>query len=201
MPVAVITGASAGLGRALSLALARRGWSLVIDARGADRLRAVAEELSELTEVAAIPGDVVLPDHRGQLARAVADHGRLDLLVNNASTLGPTPLHVLVDLEPADLSEILQIDAIAPLALIQLLLPAVTASDGLIVNISSDAAVSAYQGWGGYGAAKAALDHLTGTLAAENPATCAPRCIRRPSPAKTSVIGLSRSQWCRPSSG
>ena len=171
MPVAVITGASAGLGRALSLALARRGWSLVIDARGADRLRAVAEELSELTEVAAIPGDVVLPDHRGQLARAVADHGRLDLLVNNASTLGPTPLHVLVDLEPADLSEILRIDAIAPLALIQLLLPAVTASDGLIVNISSDAAVSAYQGWGGYGAAKAALDHLTGTLAAENPAT------------------------------
>jgi short-subunit dehydrogenase len=170
MPVALITGASAGLGRALATSLARRGWTLVIDARNSDRLNRVADELSALTEVIALPGDVSVRQHREQLHAAVLAAGRLDLLVNNASTLGPSPLPGLAELDLAQLSEIYHINVTAPLGLIQLTLPILTESDGIVVNISSDAGVEHYERWGGYGSAKSALDHLTGTLAAEHPA-------------------------------
>ncbi|HST49865.1 SDR family NAD(P)-dependent oxidoreductase [Jatrophihabitans sp.] len=169
MPTAVITGASAGLGRALATALAERGWNLVLDARRPDRLLRLAGELGRSTRLHAIPGDVGDPDHRRQLASAAAGFGPLDLLVNNASTLGPSPLPPLAELPAEQLAAILHTNVVAPLALVQLALPALTAAGGTVVNVSSDAAVAHYPGWGGYGSAKAALDHLTATLAEENP--------------------------------
>ncbi|HEY2041668.1 MAG TPA: SDR family oxidoreductase [Jatrophihabitans sp.] len=171
MPVALVTGASAGLGLALAKELARRQWSLVIDARDAKRLYRVADELSQLTEVNAVAGDVSVHQHRVELAAAVEAIGRLDLLVNNASTLGPTPLPPLSQLPLDELSEIMHVNVTGALGLIQLLLGRLRDSGGSIINISSDAAIEHYEGWGGYGAAKSALDHLTGTLAAENPGT------------------------------
>jgi NAD(P)-dependent dehydrogenase (short-subunit alcohol dehydrogenase family) len=168
MPVALITGASAGLGRALAIALAERGWTLVIDARNPSRLYRVAAELEKVTVVRAIPGDVAVRHHREELTRAVEDLGSLDVLMNNASTLGPSPLPALADLDLAELSDVIRVDVLAPLGLIQTTLPLLRQSGGLVLNISSDAAVAHYEGWGGYGSAKAALDHLTGTLAAEN---------------------------------
>ena len=169
MPTAVITGASAGLGRALATGLAHRGWNLVIDARRPDRLAQVADELSQLCQLRAIAGDVADAEHRHRLAGAVAEFGSLDLLVNNASTLGPTPLPPLTELDVDQLTDVLRVNLVAPLALVQLTLPALTAAGGLVVNLSSDAAVAHYPGWGGYGCAKAALDHLSATLAVENP--------------------------------
>ena len=169
MPVALITGASAGLGRALATELARRGWQLIIDARGRPRLDGVAEELRGFTEVRAIPGDVAVPAHRVELAAAVAAFDGLDLLVNNASMLGPTPLRPLAGLTATEFADILEVNTIAPLALIQLNLPALVRGGGTVVNITSDAAAEHYETWGGYGASKAALEHLTGTLAAEHP--------------------------------
>jgi len=172
MPTAVITGASAGLGRALATSLAGRGWNLVLDARRSGRLRQLADELNRHDRVRAIAGDVGDDEHRHRLAEAVAGFGSLDLLVNNASTLGPTPLPSLTELATDQLTEILRVNVVAPLALIQLSLPALTAAGGAggsVVNLSSDAAVAHYPGWGGYGSAKAALDHLTATLAAEHP--------------------------------
>jgi NAD(P)-dependent dehydrogenase (short-subunit alcohol dehydrogenase family) len=165
----VITGASAGLGRALATALAERGWNLVLDARRPDRLLRLAGELGRSTRLHAIPGDVGDAVHRRQLASAAAEFGRLDLLVNNASTLGPSPLPPLAELTAEQLAAILHTNVVAPLALIQLALPALAATDGTVVNVSSDAAVAHYPGWGGYGCAKAALDHLSATLAEENP--------------------------------
>jgi NAD(P)-dependent dehydrogenase (short-subunit alcohol dehydrogenase family) len=169
MPTAVITGASAGLGRALATSLAHRGWNLVLDARRPDRLSRLADELSGSCQVRAIAGDVGDGEHRRRLVEAVAEFGALDLLVNNASTLGPTPLLPLADLAADQLSDILRVNLVAPLALIQLSLPALAEAGGMVVNLSSDAAVAHYPGWGGYGCAKAALDHLSATLAEENP--------------------------------
>ena len=169
MPTAVITGASAGLGRALATGLAHRGWNLVIDARRPDRLSQAADELSRLCQLRAIAGDVADAEHRHRLAAAVAEFGSLDLLVNNASTLGPTPLPPLTGLGADQLTDILRVNLVAPLALVQLTVPALTAAGGMVINLSSDAAVAHYPGWGGYGCAKAALDHLSATLAAENP--------------------------------
>jgi NAD(P)-dependent dehydrogenase (short-subunit alcohol dehydrogenase family) len=168
MPVALITGASRGLGRAVAAGLAARGWALVIDARGADDLRAVADELAPAA-VVALPGDVTDPAHRRELAAAAAQLGRLDLLVNNASALGPSPLPALADYPLEELRAVYETNVLAPLALLQLTLPLVTASDGVVIDISSDAAVEPYPGWGGYGSAKAALDQLTAVLAAERP--------------------------------
>jgi NAD(P)-dependent dehydrogenase (short-subunit alcohol dehydrogenase family) len=164
MPIALITGASRGLGRAIAHALAGRGWMLIADARRADDLTAA---LAGLAGVTAMPGDVTDPGHRAGLAAAVAGHGRLDLLVNNASRLGPSPQPYLRDYPLDELARVYDTDVIAPLALIQLLAAPLTAASGTIVNISSDAAVEAYPGWGGYGSAKAALDQLTSVLAAE----------------------------------
>jgi NAD(P)-dependent dehydrogenase (short-subunit alcohol dehydrogenase family) len=169
MSVALLTGASAGLGRALSRELAARGWQLVIDARNAERLAGLVDELPPGAVVRAVPGNVTDAAHRAELARTIAEFGRLDLLVNNASTLGETPLPRLSTAQPAGFEQAWQVNVLAPLGLIQLLLPTLRRSTGTVVNISSDAAVADYEGWGIYGATKAALDHLTRTLAAEEP--------------------------------
>ncbi|WP_295696874.1 SDR family oxidoreductase [Lapillicoccus sp.] len=168
MPVALITGGSAGLGLALTTTLAADGWSVVTDGRSADRLR---DALGATPGVMTIPGDVADPDHRVALAAAVRTLGRLDLLVHGASTLGPLPMRALRDLEPADLTRVWEVNAAAPLALTRLLLPSLQHSRGVILSMSSDAAVENYGTWGAYGATKAALDHLTLTLAAEEAVT------------------------------
>ncbi len=162
MPLALITGASRGLGLALAQALDREGWDLVLDARGGDQLRAAAP-----VGTTVVPGDITDAEHRRHLLEAVMAHGRLGLLVNNASHLGPSPQPALKDYPLAELRRVYEVGVLAPLALTQLLLPLL--SGGTVVNISSDAAVEAYEGWGGYGSAKAALDHLTRVLALEHP--------------------------------
>jgi NAD(P)-dependent dehydrogenase (short-subunit alcohol dehydrogenase family) len=167
MPVALITGASAGLGLALSGALAERGWNLIINARGGTALRAVAERLGP--RVIAVPGDVADQAHRRALAEAVLDAGRLDLLVNNASRLGPSPMPALADYPLPELETVYRTNVLAPLGLIQLTSGPLLAGRGTIINVSSDAAVEPYPGWGGYGSSKAALDQLTAILAAEQP--------------------------------
>jgi NAD(P)-dependent dehydrogenase (short-subunit alcohol dehydrogenase family) len=167
-PTALVTGASAGLGHALAAALSGRGWRLVVDARDADRLAAAVATLPHPELVTAMPGDVADPAHRAELAAAAGD--RLDLLVNNASDLGPTPLPPLAELPPTQLQRVLAVNVVAPLALTQLVLPALRDAGGTVLDISSDAAVEAYEGWGGYGASKAALDQLSAVLAVEEPA-------------------------------
>jgi NAD(P)-dependent dehydrogenase (short-subunit alcohol dehydrogenase family) len=164
MPTAIVTGASRGLGLALSRALAERGWRLVIDAREAGPLEAAAAGLPDVT---ALPGDVGDPGHRRALVEAAGE--RIDLLVNNASLLGPSPQPALADYPLDVLEAVYRVNVVAPLALIQLALPRL--SDGArIVNVTSDAAVEPYEGWGGYGSSKAALEQLTAILAAEHPA-------------------------------
>jgi NAD(P)-dependent dehydrogenase (short-subunit alcohol dehydrogenase family) len=162
-PTALITGASKGLGRALAGALAARGWRLAVDARSPVSLAA------ELPDAVVVAGDVTDPAHRDALAAAVDTLGRLDLLVNNASDLGPSPLPALARYPIEALRRVYETDVVAPLALVQLLAPRLRATGGIVVNISSDAAVEAYPGWGGYGSAKAALDQLSAVLAAEEP--------------------------------
>jgi len=169
MPIAVITGASAGLGRALATALSERGWNLVVDARRPDRLFRLVDVLGAPARLRAIAGDVGDAGHRRELVAAAGEFGSLDLLVNNASTLGPSPLPALADLDAGELGAILHTNVVAPLALARLALPALAAAGGTVINLSSDAAVAHYPGWGGYGCAKAALDHLSATLAAEQP--------------------------------
>jgi NAD(P)-dependent dehydrogenase (short-subunit alcohol dehydrogenase family) len=171
MPVALITGASRGFGRALAEGLAERGWTLVLDARGRVELASVTNELAEATRVVSVAGDVADPAHRQELADRVAGLGGLDLLVNNASRLGPSPQPVLRDYPLEELRRVYEVDVFAPLALCQALLPVLEASPdgGTVVNLSSDAAVEAYPGWGGYGSAKAALDQWSAVLAAEHP--------------------------------
>jgi NAD(P)-dependent dehydrogenase (short-subunit alcohol dehydrogenase family) len=164
---ALVTGASRGLGRALTTVLADRGWRLVLDGRDADRLATAVAALPSPELVTAVPGDVADPQHRAALAEAVGP--RLDLLVNNASDLGPTPLPNLADLHADEFLRVLAVNTVAPLALVQAVLPALRAAHGTVVDISSDAAVEAYAGWGGYGASKAALDQLTAVLAVEHP--------------------------------
>jgi NAD(P)-dependent dehydrogenase (short-subunit alcohol dehydrogenase family) len=166
MPLALITGASRGLGLALARALAERGWALVIDARAAADLEQTARELGRVTEVAAIPGDVADSAHRGALVRAAGE--TIDLLVNNASVLGPSPQPALADYPLDTLERVYQVNAFAPLALAQLALPRIP-DGGRIVNVTSDAAVEPYAGWGGYGSSKAALEQLSAVLAAEQP--------------------------------
>jgi NAD(P)-dependent dehydrogenase (short-subunit alcohol dehydrogenase family) len=168
MSVALITGASRGLGQALARELSGRGWSLVLDARGAEALDETVASLRG-GPVVAMVGDVSSPDHRADLAAAVAQAGRLDLLVNNASHLGPSPQPRLADYPLDELARVYEVDVLAPVALTQLALPWLVASGGALVNVTSDASVLAYEGWGGYGSAKAALDHVTAVLAAEQP--------------------------------
>ena len=167
-PVAVVTGASQGLGLALGEALARDGWALVVDARRRDRLDAAVERLAAHTEVIGIPGDVTDPAHRDELARAAADLGEVRLVVNNASTLGESPLPSLRAIEPGVLRRVFDVNVVAPIALVQAL-DEHLAERATIVNITSDAGVEAYEGWGGYGSSKAALEHASRVLAVERP--------------------------------
>jgi NAD(P)-dependent dehydrogenase (short-subunit alcohol dehydrogenase family) len=172
MATAIVTGASQGLGRALAAGLARAGWSLVIDARHDARLGEAAEAImpADGARVVTVVGDVAEAGHRRELIVAAKSLGGLDLVVNNASTLGPTPLPHLASYPLPLLREVFEVNVVAPLALLQEALPALLASpDPRIVNVTSDAAVEAYEGWGGYGSSKAALDHLSAVLAVEEP--------------------------------
>jgi NAD(P)-dependent dehydrogenase (short-subunit alcohol dehydrogenase family) len=169
MSVALITGASRGLGRALARDLAGDGWDLVLDARGAAALESAAATAASGSRVVAIAGDVTDAAHRDQLVAAAFDLGGLDLLVNNASILGPSPLPPLAEHPLGELVEVYDVNVLAPLALIGAAAPMLRARHGVALNISSDAAVEAYPGWGGYGSAKAALDHATAVLAIEEP--------------------------------
>ena len=168
---AIITGGSRGLGRALAAGLARAGYDVVIDARDGDALAeardAILGDAPEAT-IVAVQGDITDPDHRAELVKA-AD-GNPTLLVNNAGTLGAAPLPALADYPPAELRDAFETNVIAPIALTQLLLPQLRANGGAVLNITSDAAVEAYTGWGGYGAAKAALEQASNVLAAEETA-------------------------------
>lgn len=168
MAVGIVTGASRGLGLALARALAERGWRLVVDARGAAALEAARAELAVRTEVHALAGDVADEDHLRALVDAARGLGGLDLLVNNASALGPTPLPRLADYPLDELERIYRVNALGPLRLFQLALPLLRPG-GTVINVTSDAAVEPYEGWGGYGSTKAALEQLTRILAAEHP--------------------------------
>ena len=164
MPVALVTGASRGLGRASARTLAGRGWSVIIDAR---RRADLADTTRDLPRVVAIPGDVTDPGHRAELVAAVERLGQLDVLINNASALGPSPLPPLRNYPLATLRRVYETNVLAPLALIQLLAAPIEAAHGTLINVTSDAAVEPYPGWGGYGSSKAALDQRTNVLAAE----------------------------------
>jgi NAD(P)-dependent dehydrogenase (short-subunit alcohol dehydrogenase family) len=163
MPVGIVTGASRGLGLALARALDERGWDLVVDARGAD---ALAEASAGLRRATAVPGDVADAEHRRALVEAAGE--RIDLVVNNASLLGPSPMPALSDYPLDALREVYEANVFGPLALLQLTLPRL-GEGAAVLDITSDAGVEAYEGWGGYGSSKAALEHLTAIFAAEHP--------------------------------
>ena len=167
--VAMITGASRGLGKTLASFLAAQGYALILSARHNAALEAATQEMRRFGgRVIAVPGDVSNPGHRHALVEAALSLGRLDLLVNNASILGASPLPPLTSYPIETLEQILAVNTLAPLALIQDLIELLKLSAGLVVNISSDAAAGGYPGWGGYGASKAALDLITLTLARES---------------------------------
>ena len=164
--VAIVTGASRGFGRAVTAALLGRGWTVVGDARRTEDLETTAQELNS-ARLITLAGDVTDVSHRDALVGAAVDAGPLRLLVNNASRLGPSPQPALADYPAGELRAVYNTNLFAPLALIQAALPALTGNAGVIVNLTSDAAVEPYPGWGGYGSSKAALDQLSAVLAAE----------------------------------
>ena len=166
MPVAIITGASRGLGLALASGLAGAGWQLVVDARDGAALAGAVAPLG----ARAVPGDVTDPAHRASLVAAADELGGADLLVNNAGILGPSPQPRLGDYPLDVLRSVYEVNLVAPLGLIQLALPGLRDRGGSIVNVTSDAAVEGYEGWGGYGSAKAAVEQASNVLAAEEPA-------------------------------
>ena len=165
--VAVVTGASRGLGRALARALAEDGYRLVVDARNGDALRTAMAGLPSGAVVSALAGDITDPAHRADLRRAADALGGPDLLINNAGTLGPSPLPAISEFPLDELRTAFEVNVLAPLALTQLLLPALRERGGAVLSITSDAAVEAYAGWGGYGAVKAALEQACNVLSAE----------------------------------
>jgi NAD(P)-dependent dehydrogenase (short-subunit alcohol dehydrogenase family) len=168
-PVALITGSSQGLGLQIAREYAQRGLGLILTARHSRPLEHAARELAELTQVIAIPGDVADSEHVNRLVETgLARFGHIDVLINNASELGPSPMPALADLRDDDFERILRVNLVAPLELIQQVLPGMRArGSGLIVNVTSDAGVQAYPTWGGYGSSKAGLEHLSRVLAAE----------------------------------
>jgi NAD(P)-dependent dehydrogenase (short-subunit alcohol dehydrogenase family) len=168
-PVAIVTGGSHGLGRALATALIERGWTVVIDGRRAVDLETARREIGS-PQLIAIAGDVSDPRHRELLAETALALGRVSLLVNNASRLGPSPQPQLRDYPLDDLAAVYAVNVLAPIAMSQHLLRGLADNNGVIVNVSSDAAVSPYPGWGGYGSSKAALDQVSSVLGAEEPA-------------------------------
>jgi NAD(P)-dependent dehydrogenase (short-subunit alcohol dehydrogenase family) len=178
MPLALVTGASRGLGNAVATTLAARRWSLVVDARDPVVLAEVSDTLraAGAPQVRAVTGDVTDPGHRARLAAAVeqtaaataTETAGLDLLLNNASALGPSPQPRLADYPLEELERVYAVNVLAPLALVQALLPQLERAGGRIVNVTSDAAVEPYAGWGGYGSSKAALEQLTAILGAEH---------------------------------
>jgi NAD(P)-dependent dehydrogenase (short-subunit alcohol dehydrogenase family) len=167
MPVAIITGASRGLGLALATGLAEAGWRLVVDARDAAALEAA---VAWIGDARAVPGDVTDAGHRTALVAAADELGGADLLVNNAGILGPSPQPRLGEYPLDVLRSVYEVNVVAPLGLVQLALPGLRERGGAIVNVTSDAAVEGYEGWGGYGSAKAAVEQASNVLAAEEPA-------------------------------
>lgn len=167
-PTALITGASRGLGLALAQALAEKGWHLIINGRNKTTLQAAYKKLSDLTQVTAVPGDVSDAAHRQALAVAAQAAGGLDAVINNASILGPSPQPALLDYPLEVLAEVYQVNVIAPLAILQALRPHLK-SEARLINVTSDAAIEAYPGWGGYGSSKTALEQISAVLAVENP--------------------------------
>jgi NAD(P)-dependent dehydrogenase (short-subunit alcohol dehydrogenase family) len=166
--VALITGGSKGLGLALADFLAQQGYELILTARGAGRLEeALADLRSQGGRANGLIGDVSDPAHRRRLTELAGERGRLDLLINNASTLGPLPMPDLSAISLDELRRVFEVNTIGPLALVQGMRPYLAAGQGLVINVSSDAALGGYAGWGGYGASKAALDLITLTLANE----------------------------------
>jgi NAD(P)-dependent dehydrogenase (short-subunit alcohol dehydrogenase family) len=167
--VAIVTGISRGFGRAVASVLLDDGWTVVGDARDAAALQAAADALPHPENVEAVPGDITDEAHLQELCRRAAGRGRLELVVNNAGGLGPSPLPPLLDVDPGELRDLFVVNTVAALRLLQLAVPAMP--DGAaIVDVTSDASVEHYEGWGAYGATKAALDLLTGVLAVERPA-------------------------------
>jgi NAD(P)-dependent dehydrogenase (short-subunit alcohol dehydrogenase family) len=166
MPVAIITGASRGLGLALARALAHRHWTLIIDARERGPLERAARELGAVTDVVAVRGDVSDARHRDNLIEAAG--AQINLVVNNASVLGPSPMPGLATYPVRELERVYAVNVLGPLAIAQLAVPRLPAG-GVIINMTSDAAVEPYEGWGGYGSSKAALEQISSILAAEHP--------------------------------
>jgi len=165
--IAIVTGASRGLGRATAKALVTMGWTVIGDARNAHELEDTFDTMGD--GFIAIPGDVSDPDHREQLIKAAVTEGGLDLLVNNASILGPSPQPYLDNYPLEILRDVLEVNLLAPLALIQAALPLLRHRHGTVVSITSDAGHEGYPGWGGYGSSKAALDQMSNILGAEEP--------------------------------
>jgi NAD(P)-dependent dehydrogenase (short-subunit alcohol dehydrogenase family) len=191
-----VTGGSRGLGLALVTALVSRGWRVVLDARDPARLARAVDGLPRPNFVTAVPGDIRDAAHRARLieateAAAPGSGGGLDLLVHNASTLGSAPLRPLADQPLDDFEKLLAVHVTAPLALTRSALPLLHRRSGRLISISSDAAVEAYEGWGAYGAAKAALDHLTAVLAVENPGVTA--CSFDPGDMQTELAAVAFS--------
>lgn len=165
---ALITGASKGLGIALARALAKRGWNLIITARDKEQLTKVRNELAQVTHVAALAGDVTDAGHRDKLATLARGHSGLDALINNAGALGPSPQPALIRYPLDTLRDVFNTNVVAPLGIIQAL-RADLKPGARVINVTSDAGITAYPGWGGYGATKAALDHLSAILSVEDP--------------------------------
>jgi NAD(P)-dependent dehydrogenase (short-subunit alcohol dehydrogenase family) len=168
---AIVTGASRGFGHALAIALAGAGWDLVIDARTESELHAAADAIRDrgVGRVEVIVGDVNDPSHAADLVDRAVELGSFSLLVNNAGILGPSPQPVLADYPIDVFEQVLAANLVSPLRLIQISLPHLRNSGGIVVNVTSDAAVMPYEGWGGYGAAKAGLEQMSSVLAAEEP--------------------------------